>query len=198
MTKQFVSIVHHPKLYNILDEINSLFSFELIDFKNTNFFLKELEGGNADILKSAIITKKNNNELLNSKLIDIRNIILLEDNVYKISVLLEKINVFLIKKKYNFQSQLNIKNYDLNLNSRTISNQNKNLKLTEREVDIILFLKEKNLPQSIDKLQNEVWGYSKFLETHTVETHIYRLRKKIKDKFDDDSFILTLSDGYKI
>ena len=198
MTKQFVSIVHHPKLYNILDEINSLFSFELIDFKNTNFFLKELEGGNADILKSAIITKKNNNELLNSKLIDIRNIILLEDKVYKISVLLEKINVFLIKKKYNFQSQLNIKNYDLNLNSRTISNQNKNLKLTEREVDIILFLKEKNLPQSIDKLQNEVWGYSKFLETHTVETHIYRLRKKIKDKFDDDSFILTLSDGYKI
>ena len=136
--------------------------------------------------------------MLNSKLIDVRNIILLEDKVYKISVLLEKINVFLIKKKYNFQSQLNIKNYDLNLNSRTISNQNKNLKLTEREVDIILFLKEKNLPQSIDKLQNEVWGYSKFLETHTVETHIYRLRKKIKDKFDDDSFILTLSDGYKI
>ena len=198
MTKQFVSIVHHPKLYNILDEINSLFSFELIDFKNTNFFLKELEGGNADILKSAIITKKNNHELLNSKLIDVRNIILLEDKVYKISVLLEKINVFLIKKKYNFQSQLNIKNYDLNLNSRTISNQNKNLTVAEREVDIILFLKEKNLPQSIDKLQNEVWGYSKFLETHTVETHIYRLRKKIKDKFDDDSFILTLSDGYKI
>ena len=198
MTKQFVSIVHHPKLYNILDEINSLFSFELIDFENTNFFLKELEGGNTNILKSAIITKKNNYELLNSKLIDIRNIILLEDKVYKISVLLEKINVFLIKKKYNFQSQLNIKNYDLNLNSRTISNRNKNLKLTEREMDIILFLKEKNLPQSIDKLQNEVWGYSKFLETHTVETHIYRLRKKIKDKFEDDSFILTLSDGYKI
>ena len=61
-----------------------------------------------------------------------------------------------------------------------------------------IFLKEKNLPQSINKLQNEVWGYSKFLETHTVETHIYRLRKKIKDKFEDDSFILTLSDGYKI
>ena len=198
MTKQFVSIVHHPKLYNILDEINSLFSFELIDFENTNFFLKELEGSNANTLKSAIITKKNNHELLNSKLIDVRNIILLEDKVYKISVLLEKINVFLIKKKYNFQSQLNIKNYDLNLNSRTISNRNKNLKLTEREMDIILFLKEKNLPQSIDKLQNEVWGYSKLLETHTVETHIYRLRKKIKDKFEDDSFILTLSDGYKI
>jgi len=198
MTKQFVSIVHHPKLYNILDEINYLFSFELIDFENTNFFLKEVEGGNANILKSAIITKKNNHELLNSKLIDVRNIILLEDKVYKIRVLLEKINVFLIKKKYNFQSHLNIKNYDLNLNSRTISNRNKNLKLTEREMDIILFLKEKNLPQSINKLQNEVWGYSKFLETHTVETHIYRLRKKIKDKFEDDSFILTLSDGYKI
>ena len=86
----------------------------------------------------------------------------------------------------------------MNLNSRTISNRNKNLKLTEREMDIILFLKEKNLPQSINKLQNEVWGYSKFLETHTDETHIYRLRKKIKDKFEDDSFILTLSDGYKI
>ena len=104
----------------------------------------------------------------------------------------------MIKKKYDFQSHLNIKDYNLNLNSRIISHQNKNLKLTEREIDIILFLHQKKTPQSVDTLQNEVWKFTNTLETHTVETHIYRLRKKIKDKFDDDQFIISKEDGYLI
>ena len=84
------------------------------------------------------------------------------------------------------------------MNSRIISYQKDKLKLTEREIDIILFLKERNSPQPVKNLQNEVWKYSSTLETHTVETHIYRLRKKIKDQFNDDEFIFSLKDGYKI
>ena len=59
-------------------------------------------------------------------------------------------------------------------------------------------MNEKKIPQSINILQNEVWKFTNTLETHTVETHIYRLRKKIKDQFDDDKFIVSKEDGYLI
>jgi len=116
----------------------------------------------------------------------------------KIEKLFDKINTQLIKQKYNFQSNFQIKNYTLNLNSRIITYKKTQLKLTEKEIDIILFLKEQKLPQSINKLQHVVWGYAFNLETHTVETHIYRLRKKIKDKFNDEEFIVSHEEGYVI
>ena len=124
--------------------------------------------------------------------------ILIDDVPIKLEQLLNLINIRLIKKKYDFQSQLNIKNSSLNLNSRVISFQGTELKLTEREIDIILFLNDKKLPQTISSLQNSVWNYSNKLETHTVETHIYRLRKKINDKFNDDKFIISHENGYLI
>ena len=91
-----------------------------------------------------------------------------------------------------------IKNYFIDLNSRIISNKFGQLRLTEREMDIILYLKEKKTPQRIHKLQNDIWKQSSELETHTVETHIYRLRKKISDKFNDKNFIISYEDGYLI
>ena len=111
---------------------------------------------------------------------------------------MEKINTELIKQKYNDQSFIKILNYSLDINSRIISNNSGRLKLTEREVDIILFLKEHKRPQKINVLQNQVWKYSSELETHTVETHIYRLRKKITNTFKDDNFILSNENGYFI
>ena len=104
----------------------------------------------------------------------------------------------MIKKKYDFQSKLIIKDYVLNFNSRIISTSNNQLKLTEREIDIILYLNKNKTPQSVDSLQDKVWGYAFDLETHTVETHIYRLRKKIKDKFNDEKFIVSHDKGYLI
>jgi DNA-binding response OmpR family regulator len=84
------------------------------------------------------------------------------------------------------------------LNSRIISNESNNLKLTEKEINVIVFLSKNKKPQKVNVLQNEVWGYSSELETHTVETHIYRLRKKISDKFKDDNFIVSKNNGYII
>ena len=79
-----------------------------------------------------------------------------------------------------------------------IKKNDESLKLTEREIEIILFLKNSNAPQNIENLQKEVWGHNSDLETHTVETHIYRLRKKISEKFEDSSFINSTKSGYKI
>ena len=197
MAKQFISIVEISILHDILNELKTLFSFKIFNFINTNDFLKETKES-SDIANSIIISKKYNHQLLSSKKIVTNGLILLEDKPIKIGQLLDKINVLLIKKKYNFQSQLNIKSYSLNINSRIISSKGDELKLTEREIDIILFLNEKKVPQSVDNLQNEVWRYSSTLETHTVETHIYRLRKKMKDKFNDNNFIVSSKEGYKI
>ena len=72
------------------------------------------------------------------------------------------------------------------------------MKLTEREIQIIIFLNNSKGPQNIENLQRKVWGHNSTLETHTVETHIYRLRKKIKETFNDDNFLLSRKDGYTI
>ena len=72
---------------------------------------------------------------------------------------------------------MNIGNYKINLNSREMSFKDLTLKLTEKESKVILFLSKSNKPVNVDQLQSEVWGFNSKLETHTVETHIYRLRK---------------------
>ena len=149
-------------------------------------------------MNSTIVVQRKNNLLLSNTNIDNNTILVLDDLPLKIEKILDRINTQLIKQKYNFQSKLQIKSYILNLNSRIISSKKDSLKLTEKEIDVILFLKNQNNPQSVNVLQNKVWGYAFDLETHTVETHIYRLRKKIKDKFHDDNFIISHDDGYKI
>tara|TARA_B110000263_G_scaffold102788_1_gene89918 strand:- start:323 stop:919 length:597 start_codon:yes stop_codon:yes gene_type:complete len=198
MFKQSVSLVEFSKLYNILHEINDLFSFNIFNYQNTKEFLQEIESNNTECINSTIIIDKPNQTLLSNSKINRNNILVLDTLPFKIERLLDEINSQLIKQKYNFHSKLDIKNYTLNFNSRIISNATKELKLTEREIDIILFLKDQNIPQSVSMLQNKVWGYSFDLETHTVETHIYRLRKKIKDKFNDENFIISEDTGYKI
>ena len=112
--------------------------------------------------------------------------------------MIEKINIQLIKQNYNYQSKINLGKYYLDLNSRIILNSNNKLKLTEKEMEIILFLNKNKNPQKINILQKHVWRYSSELETHTVETHIYRLRKKMNDNFKDDNFIISTEDGYLI
>ena len=109
-------------------------------------------------------------------------------NIKKISELNEK----------NKNNYLIISNKKLNLNSRKIFNKDKSLDLTERESNIIIFLNNSKTPVKISKLQTEVWGHNSKLETHTVETHIYRLRKKINDIFSDSNFIKSSKLGYTI
>jgi len=104
----------------------------------------------------------------------------------------------LLKLKYSEQSDVLIGKYSIDLNSRIIKNANENLKLTEREIQIILFLANSKKPQNIEKLQKKVWGHNSNLETHTVETHIYRLRKKILENFNDNNFINSTKQGYEI
>jgi DNA-binding response OmpR family regulator len=84
------------------------------------------------------------------------------------------------------------------LNSREIISEYKKLKLTEKEVDIIIHLSKNKEPVSVNELQKKVWSYQSDIETHTVETHIYRLRKKIFNTFDNSNFIISKKNGYQV
>ena len=198
MTKQKINIIDFETLYNILNEIKSNLSFNIFNYRKENDFIKDLDNNNKDLINSVIIVKSQSKKLLDHIKVDKRKIIYFESLPLSLTKLVEKINILLIQQRYDYQSKINIKNYILDLNSRTIVNNNKYLKLTEKEIDIILFLNDSKKPEKTNVLQSKVWGYSQELETHTVETHIYRLRKKIRDSFNDENFILSLDDGYSI
>ena len=193
MSKSVVNIVDFPVLYNVLFEIKDFLNFEIANFENENVFLEKIEKNN--LIKNYTIVTKN---FLSNKNINQKSVIHLDNKPITFISLIDKINTNLLKQKFSFQSSINIKDYILNLNSRVILKEENELKLTEREIEIILFLKDKKKPQNINILQKEVWSYVTDLETHTVETHIYRLRKKISDKFKDNNFILSLKEGYSI
>ena len=193
MSKSLLNIIDFPVLYNVLFEVKDFLNFEVINYENENVFLEKIEKENS-IKNYTIVTKT----FLNNKNINQKSVIYLDNKPINFISLIDKINTNLLKQRFSFQSNINIKNYTLNLNSRVISRNDNELKLTEREIEIILFLNDKKKPQNINTLQKEVWSYVKDLETHTVETHIYRLRKKISDKFKDSDFILSSKEGYLI
>ena len=195
MIKQTIHIIDFKVLYNILDEIKDYLKFQILYYKNEENFLNS---NNLNLNDSLILVKSDKQIFLNNEKINRKKIFSIQNYPLKIDKLVEMLNVNLIKQKYNYQSNIYIKDYKLDLNSRTITKNNQNLKLTQKEIDIILFLNDYKKPQKVNILQNKVWGYSLELETHTVETHIYRLRKKIKDKFKDNNFILSNDDGYFI
>ena len=193
MNKQSIIIYDFQIMFDILNEIKENLKFEVFNFNKDNKIINldtNIYGNYLIAVNSSNNSLKNNFE--KNKLFLINNLPI------KIDKLIEKINIKLLKQKYNYQSEIQIKQYKLNLNSREISLNKKLIKLTEREIDIILFLNKNKKPQNINVLQKEVWDHTYELETHTVETHIYRLRKKIKDKFDDDKFIISLKKGYLI
>ena len=192
MSKSYVNILNFKILYNILFEIKDLFKFDLHEYKNeAELFngIKNQENGNF------IVISKN---FLKNDLINPKQIITPKDYPLNFSSLIEKINSTLLMQQYDFQSNFSINDYKLNLNSRIISRNNKELKLTQREIEVILFLKKNAAPVDINTLQKEVWGYAQDLETHTVETHVYRLRKKLNNIFEDDNFIKSEKEGYLI
>ena len=186
MNKQNLIIYDFSELFSILNEIKKDLSFHLINVSKREFPDLNLNELNSYL----IITKKEISKLQNQ--------IVLRNFPLKMNKIIEAININFLKIKFNQQSHINIGNYKLNLNSRKMFDSKKDLDLTEKEADIIIFLKNSKKPVSIDELQTHVWGHSSKLETHTVETHIYRLRKKIGKKFNNKEFIISTKQGYNI
>ena len=194
MIKQNIFIINYNSLYEILNEIKDNLSFNVENYESEDDLI---ENSILDI-KNSLIISRSKNKLLSNKKIDNKNFLDLSLFPISLNKLVELINIQLIKLKFNHQSKFNIKNYELNLNSKFISKSDLSLKLTEKEIEIILYLNETKTKHDVADLQKNIWGYSANMETHTVETHIYRLRKKISDKFNDENFILSRQNVYFI
>ena len=194
MICQNIFIINYNSLYEILDEIKDNLSFKIIKYNNEDDFAK---ASHLNIKNSLFILRSNQKLLLENNL-NKKNF--LDSNNFPLSLnkLIELINIQLIKLRFNYQSKINIKGYELNLNSKFFSKKDLSLKLTEKEIQIILYLNENEIKHSVLDLQKNIWGYSSDMETHTVETHIYRIRKKISNKFKDENLILSHKSGYFI
>ena len=186
MTTQNLIIYKFNSLYHILEELGLDLNFKITfaDSKNS--------------LKDKVIDHNNSLIITNTLHTDIGNHLIIDNTPINIFKLLEKINIEFLKLHFNNQSQIKVNNYNINLNSREILKNNIKLKLTEKEINTINYLFKSNKPVSIDELQAKVWSYQSDIETHTVETHIYRLRKKILNSFNDKKFIISKKNGYQI
>ena len=184
MNNQTLVIYDFDILYEILSELENHINFKIISLKK--FADLDLNNQSNYLFISNKKIKKVDNQI---------ELVSFPINIFK---LIENININFLKKKYNQQSEIDLGTYKLNLNSRRIFNDEKSLNLTEREANIVIFLNNSKRPVKVSKLQTEVWGHNSKLETHTVETHIYRLRKKIFNIFEDNNFIKSSKSGYII
>ena len=186
MSTQNLIIYKFNELYQILEELGLYLNFNIIFIDNEN----SLNEKTKKIYNYLIISNKKYSHIHNQVVLDYTPI-----NIFK---LIEKINIEFLKLQFNSQSEVIVKNYNIDLNSREMLKNNVKLKLTEKEINTITYLSKSEKPVSIDELQEKVWSYQSDIETHTVETHIYRLRKKILNTFNDKDFIISEKNGYQI
>ena len=186
MIIQNLIIYKFNALYHILEEISLDINLKISFADDENLLNEKLK----DLNNCLIISNK--------KYPKISNLFVLNNDPINIFKLVEKINIEFLKIQFNSQSRVKVNNYTIDLNSREMLKKNIKLKLTEKEINTITYLSKSKKPVSIDELQEKVWSYQSDIETHTVETHIYRLRKKILNKFNDNDFIISGKNGYQI
>ena len=186
MITQNLIIYKYISLYQILVELSLDLKFKISFVDSVNSLNEEVKNQNNYLIISS------------KKYPDISNQFILENKPIKIFKLIEKINIEFLKLQFNSQSHIKVKTYTIDLNAREMLMLDTKLKLTEKEINTITYLSKSNKPVSINELQKMVWSYQSDIETHTVETHIYRLRKKILNTFNDDKFIVSKKNGYQI
>ena len=186
MSIQNLIIYKFNPLYHILDELSLDLNFKIFIANDENSLNN--------------LTKNLNNYLIisNKEYLNFRKQFVIENFPINIFKLLEKVNIEFLKTQFNSQSEVKIQKYTIDLNSRKMVLKSIKLKLTEKEINTITYLSKSNKPVTVDELEESVWRYQSDIETHTVETHIYRLRKKISNAFNDNEFIISKKNGYQI
>ena len=210
MTKPVLLVFGSKNFNNSIEEIkeNLGYSFLFFDFNKPYAFLSSLIVG--VIVDSQISADKANLEIINK--FNRIPILLINELNTKVKTSFDEtislpISFLELKKKiiniiaiseFNLNSFVKIKNYILNKNEKKLTKLNTSVFITEREVQLIELLFKEKKPLSKNFILKKIWNYSENADTHTVETHIYRLRKKINEKFNDNDFILNSGTGYSI
>jgi len=186
VSTQKLIIYKFKTLYNILEELSLELNFNIISVDDEKSLKNEIENLNHYLIISYKIFSNIDNQFD------------LDNTPINIFQLIEKVNIEFLKIQFNSQSELKINNYFIDLNSRELFMNNIKVRLTEKEINTIIYLFKSDKPVSVEELQKKVWDYQSDIETHTVETHIYRLRKKILTIFNDSQFIISKKNGYQI
>ena len=196
MVNQKLYIINLSNFYDIISELKEHISYEISKFDDKEIFFDKYKSESISVENSILVVHEKEYNFF------VRN--MNEDQIIKfkppvnIFTFIENLNVRFIQRKYQDQSSVNVKDFFLDINSRELKKGKLSLKLTERETDMILFLNNSKKPVNVETLEKEIWQHSSELETHTVETHIYRLRKKIKAEFGNDDLIKSNKNGYTI
>tara|TARA_A100001015_G_scaffold669_1_gene913 strand:- start:106 stop:696 length:591 start_codon:yes stop_codon:yes gene_type:complete len=196
MVNQKLYIINLSNFYDILEELKEHIGYEISKFDNKEIFFDKYNSKSISLENSILVVQEKEYDFFVENIKE-DQIIAFKSPV-NIFTFVENLNVRFIQKKYQDQSNVNVKDFFLDINSRELKKDKLSLKLTERETDMILYLNNSKKPVNVEKLEKEIWLHSSDLETHTVETHIYRLRKKIKAEFGNDDLIKSDKDGYTI
>ena len=211
MQKFNLLVVKNKILFNVLNEVKFFYNYEVFYSDSINYSEKKIKNSilllfyedfslkninEIALKKPAIVLVKNSDKILDDELYQKKNIEFLSLPI-NIESFISKIKIYFLKKISLEKSIVNIKNYILDTNKREIKRNDLKLKLTEREINFIIYLNNLKAPCSIKEILFKVWNYSYDVETHTIETHIHRLRKKFIDKFQD-KFIQNNKRGYYI
>ena len=193
---------------NTLNELKAFFDYDLSFFKSNEKNITQVSDSLALIhyesLSNDEIVKFLNNTNLPKVLLSKKELkvktkfdenIKLPINFHNLKQILNDVGV---RKKYAKNSSIEVKQYILNKNQKKLKVDNLFVDVTEKEINLIELLYKTNVPLKKNVIQKTVWKYSSDADTHTVETHIYRLRKKVTDKFKDTQFIQNNKDGYFI
>jgi hypothetical protein len=212
MDKPVISILKNKIFFEILRELKLFLKFKLIYCEDLYLYKNKSNGDNQIII--FFLTEENIEDYNYVIKENLPSIVLLKSlslNNLKSSDLVEKLKmpftiidlnkkiVSLTAKNIFFKSSLiKLNNYIINKNKRIIIKNNKELQLTEKEINFLILFSTDNKPVSRNFILKNIWNYSTETETHTVETHIHRLRKKMLEKFGDNNFIKNSTKGYYI
>jgi len=206
MDKFNISIFDNKTFFQIIKEIKLFSKYKINHYEDLSLCIKDAEKGNHVVVFSNNALDKINKYRFPSILVSnskdntkASNIL---DEVIKIPFTIfdfkKKIISSIAKSEFKKNSLINLKGYIIDKNERKIKKNNVELQLSEKEVDFLILFSESTHPIKRDLVLKKVWNYSEETETHTVETHIHRLRKKILDKFNDNDFIKNNNKGYYI
>ena len=212
MTSPIISIFGNKIFSEILHEIKLFTDFKIKYYEDLDLCLKDSERQN--LLTVFFVKKQDINLFKNIKVnnfpyIFITNFSILKDKFlndiseqlflpFDILEFKKKIILLIAKNEFKKNSLIQLNDYIVDKNERKIKKNNLELQLSEKEINFLVLFSKSKKPVNKNVVLKNVWNYSSESETHTIETHIYRLRKKILKKFGDNNFIKNNDQGYYI
>ena len=212
MSNLTISIFGNKSFLEIINEIKLFSKFKIKYYENLDLCIKDAEKQN--LLTIFFVDDKNINFFTKNKINSFPSILIVESSIPKDMLsngFSEQINMpftilefekkvisLIAKNEYKKNSLIHLNGYIIDKNVRKIKKNNLELQLSEKEINFLVLFSKNKKPISRNLVLKNVWNYSAESETHTVETHIHRLRKKILEKFGDNNFIKNDNKGYYI